>query len=387
MPTKILATASYLPETRRTNADLERMLGTDLNNGGTTDQWIMERVGIKERRVAQPHESHLYMATDAVKRAIEKSGIDLKETSIILAGNTHVPGVVPCVASKFAIGKNMAAFDVIANNISYAAEAACALFKTCGIRSEDQLETGDGSGAAGHGIIYQHKKPALAQAIARELGMNAERSYDVITGCASYNFALALADASIKDKPQNIVVAAVDKMGGVVDEKDRNSVVLFGELASATVLGSSKEEGFVAHYLETDGRQRALITLNPYFSQDGRAVYKWAVSKIEELTIRAVEETMDIGGNRLFMAPHQANPRMLEAAMRKEIFRKVYGTVVTGDMLGNSSTASIAHALDVLLNEGVQIKDHKEKPEKGDFIGILGFGAGLSSAVNVYRVA
>src|SRR5574342_615600 len=102
MPTKILATASYLPETRRTNADLERMLGTDLNNGGTTDKWIMERVGIKERRIAQPHESHLYMASDAIKRALDKAGIRPKDASIVLAGNTHLPGLVPCTASQFA---------------------------------------------------------------------------------------------------------------------------------------------------------------------------------------------------------------------------------------------------------------------------------------------
>ncbi len=395
MFSKILATASYVPETKRTNADLERMLGTDLDNGGTTDKWIMERVGIKERRIAQPHESHLYMATDAIKRAVEKAGINPAEASIILAGNTHIPDVVPCAASKFALGNNMAAFDVITSDASYAAEASSTLFKSIALRNQDKLieawDKGDFApekNAAKYGIIYQHKRTALAQIIARELGMNAEKSYDLVTGCASYNFALALADAAIKSKPQNIIVAAVDKMNGVVNEKDRNTIVLFGELASATVLGPSKEAGFLAHCLETDGRSRDLITVKDgYFWQDGKAVYKWAVPKIIELTRSIVEETRDIGGNRLFLVPHQANLRMIDAARKNDVFKNVYGVVVTGDMFGNSSTASIAHALDVLMTEGIEIKRQKIKPEKGDYIGIEGFGAGLSSGANVYRVA
>jgi 3-oxoacyl-[acyl-carrier-protein] synthase-3 len=370
MFTKILATASYVPETRRTNADLEKMVDT-------TDKWIMDRVGIKERRIAKPHEDHFYMVFHAVKKAIEKSGIHAENTSIILAGNTHVPGLVPCHASLLAAGhQNTAAWDVVAPDVSPANNDADLLF---------------GSNSR---VVYHHIWPSLAQVIAKELGMNAKNSYDVVTGCASFNFALALADARIQNKPQYVVVAAVDKMNGVVNEKDRASVVLFGELAGAAVLGPSKEAGFVFHHLETDGSQRDLITVKkepgwdkPYFWQDGKAVYKWAVPKIAELTQKAVDTAIaDICPGRVFIVPHQANPRMLEKAREKPIFDKVHGVVVTGDMFGNSSTASIAHALDVALTEGVPNRFGISKPSRGDYIGILGFGAGLSSGVNVYRV-
>jgi 3-oxoacyl-[acyl-carrier-protein] synthase-3 len=369
MFSKILTTASYVPETRRTNADLEKMVHT-------TDAWIMERVGIKERRISQPFETHFYMALHAVKKAAEKSGIEFGKTSIILTGNTHVPGLIPCHASLLAADyKGIAAWDIIAPDDKAASYDAVQLFPNKNY------------------AFHCHKRESLAQVIAKELGMNADDSYDLVTGCASFNFGLALADARIKCTAQNVIVAAVDKLRDIVNEKDRATVVLFGELAGAAVLAPSKQEGFISHYLETEGKYRDVITVKkepgcdkPYFWQDGKAVYKWAVPKMIELAKKAVDDTRDVCGNRLFIVPHQANPRMIEAAKKNAVFKDVYATIITGDMFGNSSTASIAHALDVLITEGIEIKGRKTKPEKGDYIGIIGFGAGLSSGVNVYRV-
>ncbi len=387
MYTKILATASYVPETRRTNADLEKMVDT-------TDEWIMDRVGIKERRISKPHESHAFMATQSVMKVVEKAGIHPRQASIILTGNTHVQGLIPPKSPQWALGPNMAAYDVVADNTSGIVESARNLFRTLSIRG-DTSYTGEVSGQLGQGVIYHHQQTGLSQVIAKELGMNSKFSFDVITGCASFNYGLALADTLVKKTyPEYVVVAAVDKLLGITNPKDRSTIILFGELAGAALIGPSKQEGFISHHLETEGKLKDTIAIKqepgwdkPYFWQDGKAVYKWAVPKIVELTRKAVEETRDIGGNRLFIVPHQANPRMVETAKKNTVFKNVYATIVTGDMFGNSSTASIAHALDVLLTEGVQVNGHKAKPEKGDYIGILGFGAGLSSAVNVYRCA
>ncbi|MEM3154412.1 MAG: 3-oxoacyl-[acyl-carrier-protein] synthase III C-terminal domain-containing protein [Candidatus Woesearchaeota archaeon] len=386
MFTKILSTACYVPETRRTNTDLEKMVDT-------TDAWITERVGIKERRITQQFETHKYMALHAVKSAIEKAGINPAGASIILTGNTHVPDVIPCHASETAAQMaGTAAWDIIAPTSSIAAMDANLLFGSYILLSKNGMITGKTDGKCA--LIYHHVRPSLAQTIAKELGMNADLSYDLVAGCASFNFGLALADARIQGKSQYVVVAAVDKMLDVTNPKDRATVVLFGELAGAAVLGPSKEAGFVYHHLETDGTQRNLITVKkengwdkPYFWQDGKAVYKWAVPKIAELTQKTVDTAIaDITPGRVFIVPHQANPRMLEKAREKPIFEKVHGIVTTGEMFGNSSTASIAHALDIALTHGFQSKNSQTCAGKHDYIGIIGFGAGLSSAVNVYRV-
>jgi len=387
--TKICGTGSYVPETVRTNTDLGKMLGTDPETG-TTNDWIMDRVGIKERRIASEYETHEFMAARAIRQALwnaidnigNTNTIKLKELSIILTGNTHIQGLIPCEASKMAVSPDTAAFDVITEKLEPIEKACKFLFDAYTIIGKGGIEikserTSDWKTQC---IVYQHKQDGLAQILAREMGMKAEKSFDLATGCASFNYGLALADALIRQEPQYIVVAAVDKMLDVTNPKDRSTVVLFGELAGAAVLGPSETPGFLAHSLHTDGLQRDAIVMKqaegwdkPYFWQDGQPVYKWAVRTIREQARFAISKS----SGRIVLVPHQANPRMLKEAFKDRLFNQVADSIITGDMYGNSSTASIAHALDV----GFKTK----RIHSGDFVGILGFGAGLSDGVNVYR--
>jgi len=387
--TKIYGTGSYVPDTVRNNSDLEKMLGTDPEKG-TTDKWIMERVGIKERRIANQYETHLYMAVRAIRQAIwnaidnigNTNTIKLKETSIILTGNTHIPGLIPCEASKYAVAPDTCAFDVVTEDLKTVGLACKNLFDAYTIIGKGGTEIVNERKPdwKTQAIVYQHKQDGLAQVMAKEMGMNAEQSFDLATGCASFNYGLALADALIKKEPQYIVVAAVDKMLDVTNPKDRSTVVLFGELAGAALLGPSETPGFIAHSLHTDGTQRDAIVMKqaegwdkPYFWQDGPAVYKWAVRTMREQARLVVEKS----NGRVVLVPHQANPRMLKEAFKDKLFNRVADSIVTGDLYGNSSTASIAHALDV----GFRAKRIRLE----DYVGILGFGAGLSDGVNVYR--
>jgi len=387
--TKIYGTGSYVPETVRTNSDLEKMLGTDPETG-TTDKWIMERVGIKERRIANVYETHEFMAARAIRQAIwnaidnigNTNTIKLERLSIILTGNTHIPGLIPCEASKYSVMPDACAFDVITEKLEPIENACKFLFDAYTIIGNGgiQIKSERAPDWKTQGIVYQHKQDGLAQILAREMGMKAEKSFDLATGCASFNYGLALADALIRQEPQYIVVAAVDKMLDVTNPKDRSTVVLFGELAGAAVLGPSEMPGFLTHSLHTDGLQRDAIVMKqaegwdkPYFWQDGPAVYKWAVRTMREQARFAINAS----NGRVVLVPHQANPRMLKEAFKDRLFNRVADSIITGDLYGNSSTASIAHALDV------GFRTERIRPE--DYVGILGFGAGLSDGVNVYR--
>jgi 3-oxoacyl-[acyl-carrier-protein] synthase-3 len=327
------------------------------------------------------------MAMQTVKRILDKRpDIPREQTSIILAGNTHMPFLnpqlpllIPCEATKIHQNINAGhapAFDVITTDISSAIAAATQLTGSpvlvdATISSDDfprmrELKKG--------AIVYHHNQTGLAQKIAKEFGLNVEISYDLTTGCASHGYGLALADAAIRKEPQYVIVIGVDKMHQVTNQKDRKSVVLFGELAGAALLGPSEQSGFIYNLIETDSTMRDAIKLNNgYFEQNGRAVYTWAVKKAVELIKKGIEHCKEPP----VVVPHQANPSMLKAVMAQKDFPTVKDLVITGDKYGNSSTASPAHAFDLALKTG--------RIQRGDHVLFVEFGAGLSYSLNVYR--
>ncbi len=384
MHSTILETESYVPAKVRTNKDLVEMLK---DTEGTSEEWIQNCTGILERRIAEDWETQEYMAMQTVKRILDKRpDIPREQISIILAGNTHMPFLnpplpllIPCEASKIhqhINAGNAPAFDVITTDISSAIEAATQLTgspvlvdKTIKIDDFPRMrELKKGA------IVYQHKQTGLSQAIAIEFRLNAERSYDLTTGCASHGYGLALADAAIKKESQYIIVVGVDKMHQVTNQKDRKSVVLFGELAGAALLGPSEQPGFIYNLIETDSTMRDAIKLNNgYFEQNGRTVYTWAVKKAVELIKKGIEHCKEPP----IIVPHQANPSMLKAIKAQKDFPIVKDLIITGDTFGNSSTASPAHAFDVALKTG--------RIQRGDYVLFVEFGAGLSYSLNVYR--
>lgn len=389
MYSRILATGSYVPETRRTNKDLEKMLGTDLENGGTTEEWLLKRTGIKERRITLPHETHEYMAKKAIESALENAEIDPKNTFIILASNTHIPelNLVPCragaIQEEYGLNSShgnpdLPSFDIITNNTSGQLTArlmAARLTGSSAVATNNGADTCTfGNLQSTNSIIYWHNREGLAQKLAREYGAQEQMSFDISTGCSSYGFALALADQLVKNG-KTAIITAVDKMLNVTNPKDRATIALFGELASATIIGQSEQPGFLYHKINSDGSKRGLITVEKqgseaYFRQDGPLVHEWASKKLIELYETA--QTIAPCENPI-ITPHQANPRMIERFQTK-----VKGKVIlTGDMTGNSSTASPAHALDYAFKQG------NIKP--GTTVYMIHFGSTLSWAVNIYR--
>ncbi len=407
---KIYSTASYVPDKVRDNAYFVQKLGTSKETG-TSIEWIEKSVGFKERRVVDdPNVTHKEMVQGPIEEVIKD--FNKERTSIILTGNTHFPNLIPCRAAEYqdlrklnkdkGYHADIPAFDIITSGMQgahVAVNATNMLAAPCGLVTaysqtglDDVINKPKGPLES---IAYWHQTKGLAQVIAEELGMQKESSFDLITGCASFNFGLALADMIVRATKEYVVVAAVDKMLDVTNPMDRASVILFGELASAVLLGPSDTPGFIAHRMNTDGSKRDLITVKqadgwdkPYFWQNGSRVLRYAVPKVVELTEYAVEKAKKNSSNgRLLIVPHQANiARINDAAIEKPVFQQVAAVARTGVYFGNSSTASISHALDSTLREGIKSKDGIVRPEPGDFLGIMGFGAGLSDAANVYRV-
>jgi 3-oxoacyl-[acyl-carrier-protein] synthase-3 len=384
--TRVVETASYVPETIRTNKDCVEMVGDEKTNPetGTSEEWIESCTGILERRIAQDWETQHFMAKNAVGKILEKVKVPRREISIILAGNTHpahltpaLPVLIPCKASEMHYqlqAGNTPAFDAITDDLTTAAWATTRLLgSTLIVDKTAEHHINELKQQKRNSIIYHHRQKGLAQIIAEELNMDTAGSYDVVTGCASYNYGLALADATIKAMPQYIIVVGVDKMLQITNPKDRRTVVLFGELASATLLGPSPVPGFMAHKLEMDSSLKDAICIKDgSFWQNGRAVYAWAVRKVLEylqVARQCAEPPVAI--------PHQANPSMLGAIRAHKDYPPIRDMIVTGDRFGNCSTASVPHAFDVALQT--------ERIRQGDEALFIAMGAGASSGYNRYR--
>lgn len=412
---KIQSTGSYIPEGVRTNDDLVKMLGSDETKGGTSDKWIQQRIGMKERRITQhEYETHQYMVEKAIDDCLQ--GRNVADSVLIVAGNTHEHCKIPCTASQIqddlelnmtrGYSCNPPAYDIvceardvirkihtysdcplIVDDSSYiilpkegmstsASDEAC--LKKLIRATPDDFERIDS-------IIKLTRTESLAEKIARNYGFKA--GFDITTGCASWNYGLALADAMIKAGETRVVVAAVDKLLDIVDARDRNSVVLFGELAAATLIEHSEKPGFIYHELQTEGDKHSVIKLDEkgHFWQDGSVVYNWALNVLMNSGIAAAEKSHEEDREHIRIA-HQANPRMLRTANnfisrklkteKPELLEtwKKQNTVITGDLHGNSSTASPGTALD----HAYKTLDITE----GTLVEFVAFGAGLSKAIN-----
>lgn len=371
----IISTARYEPATVVTNADLEEQLNT-------TDEWIYSHSGIRERRKAQSKETPAHMAREVIDQLLE-STIVSSNAGIILVSNSHVPGVIPCAASAYATTGHCAAFDFLAPTCDTIKRALAMTFDIYSIlvnaphnRGHRELTSGRGVGTKNCFAFYQSTE-GLAQLLACEYGLNADASFDLATGCSSFVYACALADSLVKAQQMPYLVIAVEKMSDVIDEKDRETAYLFGDLAAGVVVAPSLEPGFIAHSLRTDATNRSLITVNTYgkvtFSGNGSRILKYGVRTLQEYA----ELFVSYAASRHILIPHQANTRILDKAREKAEFERIDDVIMTLEQFGNSSAASIPHALDIAVQS--------ERIRRGDFIGLVGFGAGLSDGLTVLR--
>jgi len=309
MYTKIIGTGSYLPEQVRTNADLEKMVET-------SDEWIVTRTGIRERRIAAPNETVATMGFQAAERALEMAGIDKDDIGLIVVATTS----------------------------------------------------------------SSHAFPSSACMIQQMLDIKDAASFDIAAACAGFTYGLSIADQYIKNGAvKNALVIGSDVLARMLDPNDRGTIILFGDGAGAVVLGASEEQGIISTHLHADGRYGELLTLAnqdrqnqqqpSYVTMAGNEVFKVAVTELAHI----VEETLQ--ANNLereaidWLVPHQANLRIISATARK-LGMGMDKVVVTLDRHGNTSAASVPTALDEAVRDG------RIKP--GQLILLEAFGGGFT---------
>lgn len=319
---RIIGLGSYLPEHVLTNQDLEKMVET-------SDEWIVSRTGIKERRIAAPHETVSAMGAAAAKKALAMAGIEAEQIDLILV----------CTMTP-----------------DYSSPSSAAL------------------------IQHQLKIPRAA-------------AVDIQAACTGFIYGLSMAKAYIESGLyDHVLVVAAEKMSAIMDYKDRNTCVLFGDGASAAVVGK-KGAGFLINTicLGADGELADLIIVpgggshHPasaetiaqrlhYFKMSGKEVFKHAVrrmtSSAEECLAKAGLKEEQIS----WLIPHQANIRIMETLSKKFNIPedKVYKTI---HKYGNTSASSVAIALDELSRE--------KQINPGDHLLLVAFGAGLTWGASI----
>ena len=297
----------------------------------TSHEWIMERSGISERRIAKNGETTCSMASDAARKAMEVAGVHPGQIDVIVL-STATP---------------------------------------------DRL------------------LPATAVDIQAELGATRAAAFDVGAACAGWLYAMATAEGLIMSgTAETALVIGSEKMSSIIDWKDRATCVLFGDGAGAAVLTRSKHgKGILSSYMRSDGKLADLLyrpdggATTP-MSADvlekrshlvrmaGREVFKHAVRSMADAADRALDGARLTGSDIDLMIPHQANVRIIEATAKHSgiPMEKVYVNV---DRYGNTSSASIP----IALNEAIESGRVKE----GSTVMMVAFGAGFTWASMVIR--
>lgn len=309
MYTKIIGTGSYLPEQVRTNADLEKMVDT-------SDEWIVTRTGIRERRIAAADETVATMSFQAAENALEMAGVAKEDIGLIIVATTTTT----------------------------------------------------------------HAFPSAACLVQQMLGIKDCAAFDLAAACAGFTYALSVADQYVKNGAvKHALVIGADVLSRTLDPEDRGTIILFGDGAGAVVLGASEEPGILSTHLHADGSYGNLLTLPykdrqnqdkpAYVTMAGNEVFKVAVTELAHI----VDETLaanNLDRSQLdWLVPHQANLRIISATAKK-LGMSMDNVVVTLDRHGNTSAASVPCALDEAVRDG------RIKP--GQLVLLEAFGGGFT---------
>ncbi|MCL1094755.1 MULTISPECIES: beta-ketoacyl-ACP synthase III [Shewanella] len=311
MHTKILGTGSYLPVQVRSNQDLEKMVET-------TDQWIVERTGISERRIAASDETVATMGYQAAVKAIEMAGIDATEIDMIVCGTTSASNAFPA--------------------------AACEIQAMLGI----------------------HTIPA----------------FDIAAACSGFVYALSVADQYVKSgAARNVLVIGADVLSRLCEPEDRSTIILFGDGAGAAVVGAATEPGIISTHIYADGRQGDLLkcSIPPrkgetseavgYMTMKGNDVFKVAVTQLSHVVTETLRQNNIEKSDIDWLVPHQANFRIIKATAKK-LDMSLDKVVLTLAKHGNTSAASVPIALDEAVRDG--------RIQRGQMILLEAFGAGFA---------
>ncbi|HHZ16476.1 MAG TPA: beta-ketoacyl-ACP synthase III [Peptococcaceae bacterium] len=316
-PVGITGLGSWVPEETVSNFDLMKMIDT-------TDEWIVTRTGISERRKASEQEAASDLGVQAAQKALEDAGLKAEELDLILVA-TITPDMF---------------------------------------------------------------FPATACLIQHEIGAVNAAAFDLSAACSGFIYALAVGSQFVATGMyRNVLVVAAETLSKIVDWRDRNTCILFGDGAGAVVLQPVEEGyGFLAFDLGSDGAGADLLKVpaggsrkpatletvrnnEHYITMNGNEVFKFAVKIMGETSLKSIRcaglspEAVD------YFVPHQANNRIIDAAAKRLNLSadKVY---VNLDKYGNMSSASVPVALDEAVRKGFIKKEH--------IVVLVGFGAGLT---------
>ncbi|MFM1650725.1 beta-ketoacyl-ACP synthase III [Brevibacillus sp. B_LB10_24] len=313
----ILSTGSYTPERVLTNADLEKMVDT-------SDEWVVTRTGIRERRISAPEQASSDLALEAAKKALEKARVRPEDLDMIIVATVTPDMMFPSTA-----------------------------------------------------CILQDK-----------LGAAKAAAMDLSAACTGFLYGITTASQFIANGLYRyVLVVGVECLSKITDYTDRNTCVLFGDGAGAALLGPVEQGmGFLAFDLGADGSGGPLLSLpgggsrlpassetveqrQHYISMAGSEVFKFAVKVMNSAT-EAVLEKSGISKDEIdLMVPHQANRRIIDAAV-KRFGLSEEKVVINLDRYGNMSSASIPVALDEAIEAG--------RLKEGDNVVLVGFGGGLT---------
>jgi len=312
---------SYLPARVVTNADLAKTMDT-------SDEWIQQRTGIRQRHIAADGEMTSHLALKASERALEHAGLKASDLDLIVLATATPDETFPATATR----------------------------------------------------------------VQASLGMTKGAAFDVQAVCAGFVYGLSVADSLIKNSlASTALVIGAETFSRILDWDDRGTCVLFGDGAGAVVLkaeqgtGTSADRGVLANALHSDGRQHDILYVDGgpsstrttgFLRMEGKEVFKHAVvnmaAVVGEVLAKAGFETKDID----WLVPHQANKRIIDGTGRK-LGLPPERVVVTVDRHANTSAASIPLALDAAVKDG--------RIKKGDLLLLEGIGGGLAWGASLVR--
>ena len=303
--TRIAGTGSYLPPRKLTNADLAAQLARQ--GIETSDDWIVERTGIRARHFADDGVVCSDLAEQAARRALEAAGVGPQDIDLLIVATSTPDMVFPSTAAILQ-GK----------------------------------------------LGITHGAPA----------------FDVQAVCSGFVYALTVADSLIRTgTARRALVIGAEVFSRILDFKDRTTCVLFGDGAGAVVLEASEQPGILATDLHADGRHVGILCTpgtvsggqvlgDPTLKMDGQAVFKMAVKVLEDAARAALDKAGATEADIDFLIPHQANIRIMQSTARKLKLGEDR-VIVTVDQHGNTSAASIPLALDVAVRDGRIQRGHR----------------------------
>ena len=312
---RITGTGSYLPPRRLSNADLvAELAGQGVES---SDDWIVERTGIRARHFAADGVFSSDLALHASRAALDAAGLQASDIDLIIVATSTPDMVFPSTA-----------------------------------------------------CILQHK-----------LGAAGGAAFDVQAVCSGFVYALTVADAMIRTGAANkALVVGSEIFSRILDFKDRTTCVLFGDGAGAVVLEASEEPGILASDLHADGRHVGILCVpghvaggqvlgDPLLKMDGQAVFKLAVGLLEGAAHAVLAKAGKTEADIDWLVPHQANIRIIQSTARK-LKLSMDKVIVTLDQHGNTSAASIPLALDAAVRSG--------RIQPGDTLMLEGVGGGFT---------